>query len=72
MKAEFARNLTGYILLALGIAAIASGELRHLAETAKTGGLLVSAALLAFQAKRTSDRDPAADNNKANPTQPAA
>lgn len=55
-KSEFIRNSTGYFLVIAGL--VAMGYAHHVGNFDKmieTGGALVTAALLAFQAKHTPD-----------------
>ncbi len=53
--AELVRNTTGYFLVLVGVSIIGIGAHAKIDKLVDTGGLLVSASLLAFQAKRTPD-----------------
>jgi len=55
VKAEFSRNVSAYFLIIVGMLAMAYAHHISYEDMGKTGGILVSAALLAFQAKRSPD-----------------
>ena len=55
LKSELGRNLSAYFLVSIGLAAMAYAHHIGYDKMGETGGILVSAALLAFQAKRTPD-----------------
>jgi hypothetical protein len=52
---ELARNVTGYFLVILGMAAVGFGSHAHYDKMIDLGASLVTASLVAFQAKRTPD-----------------
>ena len=55
LKPELGRNLSAYFLVLLGVFCLICGHHVGDPEITKTGGILVSASLLAFQAKRSPD-----------------
>jgi hypothetical protein len=55
LGAELVRNSTGYFLVLVGVSIIGLGAHYKIDKLVDTGGMLVSAALLAFQAKHTPD-----------------
>lgn len=55
LKAELARNVTGYFLVLLGMMAVGYGSHAHFDKMIDLGASLVTASLVAFQAKRTPD-----------------
>lgn len=54
-KSEFIRNSTGYFLVIAGLVAMAYAHHVGFDKLVETGGALVTAALLAFQAKHSPD-----------------
>lgn len=55
LKSEFGRNVTGYFLVVGGFIFMLSGHHLQSDKMQELGGTLVTAALLAFQAKRSPD-----------------
>jgi hypothetical protein len=55
LKNEFARNVTGYFLVIIGMVAVGYGGHFHFDKMVDLGASLVTASLVAFQAKRTPD-----------------
>ena len=55
LKSELARNITGYFLVVLGMLAVGYGSHAHFDKMIDLGASLVTASLVAFQAKRTPD-----------------
>lgn len=53
--AELTRNIVGFFLVLMGVAVIGLGAHYHIDKEVEVGATLVSAALLAFQSKRTPD-----------------
>jgi len=54
-KSELARNASAYFLVTIGLATMAYSHHIGYDKMGEAGGVLVSAALLAFQAKRSPD-----------------
>lgn len=55
LKSELARNVTGYFLVVLGMIAVGYGSHAKFDKMVDLGASLVTASLVAFQAKRTPD-----------------
>jgi hypothetical protein len=55
LKSELSRNITGYFLVLLGMIAVGYGGHFHFDKMVDLGASLVTASLVAFQAKRTPD-----------------
>jgi len=55
LKSELSRNITGYFLVLLGMIAVGYGGHFHFDKMVDLGASLVTASLVAFQAKRSTD-----------------
>lgn len=55
LKSELSRNLSAYFLVTLGMAAVWGGSHFNFTKMIDLGASLVTASLVAFQAKRTPD-----------------
>jgi hypothetical protein len=55
LRSELARNVTGYFLVILGMAAVAYGGHYHYDKMVDLGASLVTASLVAFQHKNAPD-----------------
>jgi hypothetical protein len=55
LKSELSRNLSAYFLVSLGMIAVGFGSHQHFDKMIDLGASLVTASLVAFQAKRTPD-----------------
>lgn len=57
-KSEFSRNASAYFLVSLGMFTVWGGSHAHYDKMIDLGASLVTASLVAFQAKRTPDVPP--------------
>lgn len=55
-KAELSRNASAYFLVTLGMITVGFGSHAHYDKMIDLGASLVTASLVAFQAKRTPDK----------------
>lgn len=55
IKSELSRNLSAYFLVTVGMIAVGCGSHAHFDKMIDLGASLVTASLVAFQAKRTPD-----------------
>lgn len=58
LKSELGRNASAYFLVVLGMVTVGFGSHQHYDKMIDLGASLVTASLVAFQAKKSSDQVP--------------